>query len=180
VQIQLSIGYLSAVWHKVSAQRWRDGTAVSYALRTQDYQRFAVPGLLTRSVLLTEVLTFGALALELALAVLVWNRAARPWVLASGMCLHLGIDYALLVGFFGLAMLVVYLAFVPPDTAVRWVLAARDRVRRGGTPPDRSTPLVGLPAPRHPAADLVRSQIPASPAARSPGPPLSTTPAARE
>jgi Vitamin K-dependent gamma-carboxylase len=150
VQIQLSIGYFSAVWHKVSAQLWRDGTAVSYALRMQDYQRFVVPGWVTHSVLLTEALTFGTLALELALAVLVWNRTARPWVLALGAGLHLGIDYALVVGFFGLAMLVTYLAFVPPETAVRWVLAVRDRVRSSAAPPVARSP--GPPSPAAPTA----------------------------
>ena len=130
VQIQVSVGYLSAVGHKVSAASWRDGTAVAYALRMVDFQRLPVPAWLTRDVLLTEALTFGTVALELSLAVLVWNRAARPYVLALGVGLHLGIDYALVVGFFGLAMLVAYLAFVPPGTAARHVLALRDRVRR--------------------------------------------------
>ena len=143
VQIQVSAGYLSAVWHKVSSDHWRDGTAVSYALRMQDYQRFAVPDRLTASVPLVEALTFGTLALELALAVLVWNRAVRPGVLALGVVLHLSIDYALLVGFFGLAMLVAYLAFLAPATATRLVLAVRDGV---GGPPRA----VAVPAPRRP------------------------------
>ena len=136
VQIQLSVGYLSAVWHKVQGGTWRDGTAVAYALRIEDLSRFPVPDLLTRSVMLTEALTFGALALELALGVLVWNRVLRPWVMSAGVLMHLTIEYAIVVGFFGAAMLIMYLAFLAPATATRLVLGVRDRVR---PVPDAST-----------------------------------------
>lgn len=129
VQVQLSIGYLSAVWHKVQSELWREGTAVSYALRLEDISRFPTPGFITRSPVLVEAMTFGTLALELSLAILVWNRAARPWVMAAGVSMHLGIDYSILIGFFSLAMFVTYLSFVPAETATRYILAARDRVQ---------------------------------------------------
>jgi hypothetical protein len=135
VQIELSVGYLSAVWHKVQGATWRDGTAVAYALRMSDLQRLDAPAAIARSVVLTEALTFGALALELALGVLVWNRTARPWVMALGVAMHLMIDCVLVVGFFTFAMLVAYIAFLAPETAGRCILGARDRVlpvrRRG-------------------------------------------------
>ena len=154
VQIQVSLGYLAAVGNKVATEPWRDGTAVSYALRMVDFQRLPVPAGLTAAVLVTEVLTYGTVAAELALAVLVWNRAARPYVLALGVALHVGIDYAIVVGFFGVAMLVAYLAFVPPDTAARLVLAVRTGVRRRATTGRRTAvPVAGSgslpdPAPR--------------------------------
>ena len=124
VQIELSVGYLSAVWHKVQGAAWRDGTAVAYALRMSDLQRMAAPEVVARSVVLTEALTFGTLALELALGVLVWNRAARPWVMSLGIVMHVMIDSVLVVGFFTFAMLVAYLAFLAPATARRWILGA--------------------------------------------------------
>jgi hypothetical protein len=129
VQIQLSIGYLSAVWQKVQSELWREGTAVSYAERVQDIHRFPVPGFISQSVMLTEAMTFGTLALEASLAVLIWNRAARPWVMAGGVSLHLGIDYSILIGFFSFAMFVGYLAFLRPENASRYLLKARDKVR---------------------------------------------------
>jgi Vitamin K-dependent gamma-carboxylase len=130
VQLQLSIGYLSAVWHKAGNELWRAGSAVSYSLRMQDIHRFSTPGFITHSVVLTELLTFGTLALELSLGILVWNRAARPWVLVAGVTLHLSIDFSILVGFFSYGMLCGYLAFISPETSQRLILAARDRVRR--------------------------------------------------
>lgn len=143
IQIQISVGYLSALWQKYSNEPWRDGRAVSYALRTQDVARLPVPSFVTGSVAMTGALTFGTLAVEFALGVLVWNRELRPWVLGLGVCLHLGIDYSITVGFFGWAMLAGYLGFVPPETTTRGVLAARGWFRRLR----RSTPLGSAPCP---------------------------------
>lgn len=130
LQIQLSVVYLSTVWAKARGTTWNDGTAVSYALRIKDISRFHVPTAISDSAVVSNFLTYGTLAIELAIAVLVWNRKARPWVLGLGVILHLGIDYSIRVGFFTFAMFVLYIAFVPPDTASRLIAAIRDRWRR--------------------------------------------------
>jgi hypothetical protein len=127
LQIQVSILYIAAVWAKVRGSTWNDGTAVSYAFRIEDLNRFPVPGFITDSVVIANLLTYGTLAIELALGILVWNRVLCPWVLLLGVMLHLGIDYAVRVGFFSFAVLVLYIAFIPPDTARDFVLAVRDR-----------------------------------------------------
>lgn len=126
VQIQLSVVYLSAVWDKVQGEMWRNGTAVSYALRIADVGRMPTPGFITHSVVISELMTYGTLALELSLGILVWNRLARPWVLTLGIVMHLGIDVSILVGFFSFMMIVCYLSFVPDQTASRRVIQARD------------------------------------------------------
>jgi hypothetical protein len=130
IQIQISVGYLSAVWHKAHNALWTNGTAVSYALRMQDIHRLATPAFITHSVILVNLLTYGVIAIEFSLGVLVWNRTARPWVLALGIAMHLGIDSSILIGFFSYTMLAGYLAFVPPQTATRVILAARNRIAR--------------------------------------------------
>lgn len=156
VQIQLSVLYLATVWHKMQGEQWRDGTAVSYALRMEDITRFGAPAFVTDSVLLTEWLTFGTIALELSLGVLVWNRALRPWVLGLGVSLHLGIDLSLLIGFFSFTILTAYLAFVPAATASRAILAARDRFGRrpASAPPAQPPPAQPLGV-EPPIPDLV-------------------------
>jgi hypothetical protein len=154
MQIQLSVIYLSTVWGKVQGDLWRNGTAVSYALRIADIQRFPTPSLLTDSVVLSEIATFGTLLLELSLAIFVWNRTLRPWVLALGVLLHLSIGFSIMVGFFTLLMLTTYLTFVPPETARRLALSVRRRLRRPkarrrpNSPDDRSRePSVPASAP---------------------------------
>jgi hypothetical protein len=127
-QIQLSVIYLSTVWEKAGGVLWRNGTAVSYAMRIGDIERLPMPSFVTDSILLTQLATFGTLAAELAIGVLVWNRAARPYVLALGVLLHLSIEFTLAVGFFGLGMMTLYLAFLPPHRAAQVLIWARDRV----------------------------------------------------
>jgi hypothetical protein len=132
IQIQLSVVYFATLWGKLQGDLWRDGTAVSYALRVGDIHRFPTPAFVTDSVVLTELLTFGTLLLELSLAVFIWNRVLRPWVMAFGVLLHLSIGFSIMVGFFTLLMLTTYLAFVPPETARNLVLSARQRWRGRG------------------------------------------------
>jgi Vitamin K-dependent gamma-carboxylase len=129
MQVQLSLVYLASVWAKTRGTAWNDGTAVSYALRIKDYNRFPVPSGITTSVLISNLATYGTLALELAIGILVWNRKARPWVLGAGVALHLAIAYSIRVGFFTLTMFVLYLAFLPNESAARLIEWARYRLR---------------------------------------------------
>jgi hypothetical protein len=125
VQVQVSILYITAVWDKARGITWNDGTAVSYALRIGDLERLPVPGFITESLLISNLLTFGTLGIELAVGILVWNRKLRPWVLLLGVSLHLGIDYAVRVGFFSYVVLVAYIAFLPPETVEKWLESLR-------------------------------------------------------
>lgn len=125
VQVNLSVVYLSAVWAKVQGATWNDGTALWYVFRLADHERFATPGLGSGSLLLVNLLTYGTLAIELALAILLWHRRALPWVLPIGVVWHLAIDYSLYVGFFSFAVFVSYLAFLPPDRTRDWILGVR-------------------------------------------------------
>jgi vitamin K-dependent gamma-carboxylase-like protein len=137
IQIQLSAGYLFSVWAKVQGTTWNNGTAVSYALRIGDFSRFAPPGALSHSLIASNILTFGSLATELSLVVLVWNRRCRPWVLAAGIVMHLLIDVTLLVGFFSYEIFIGYVAFVPEGSMEAALQRLRTRIQ---TPPARTAP----------------------------------------
>ena len=117
MQVQLSIIYLASVQTKLSGETWLNGTAVSYALRLTDMQRLPVPHWFVTNALLINVVTWGTLGIELAVGVLVWNRRLRAWVLLAGVAMHLIIDITIQVGIFSYAMLVLYLAWIPPKTA---------------------------------------------------------------
>ncbi len=130
MQIQVSVVYITSVWAKVRGTTWNDGTALSYALRLGDLQRLHLPHWLNDSLALSTVFGYGTLLVELSLGVLVWNRKLRPWVLAAGICLHVGIAITIRVGFFSQAVLVMYLAFLRPATAERLILAGRQRLAR--------------------------------------------------
>jgi hypothetical protein len=113
VQLQISALYLFSVWAKVRGHTWNEGTAVGIALQLEDLQRFAAPEWLATSLLASTVLTYSSLVVEAALAVGLWLPRLRYWVMAAGVGLHLGIEASLLIGWFSLAVVSSYLAFVP-------------------------------------------------------------------
>ncbi len=155
MQVQLSLLYGFTVWAKLRGTTWNDGTAVSYALRAGELVRLQAPEWITDSVAVTNVLTYATLTVELALATLVWNRRARPWVLAAGVVLHLSIALTIRVGFFSLMMLVGYLAFLPADTMATRLLDLRARLARS-----RPRPLPRLSAGTQPSSsDLVAPAV---------------------
>ncbi len=128
MQVQLSIVYLAGLRAKLAGPTWNDGTAVSYAVRLEDLARFDLPHSLATSELAVNLLTYGTLATEALIGVLVWKRALRPWVLGLGFAMHVGIDLTIRVGFFGSGMFVLYLAFLSPAVASAGLLGARDRL----------------------------------------------------
>lgn len=130
IQLQLSCIYFFSVWHKVRTDAWSNGTALSTSLRIEDVARFPVPDFVAGSPSLGLGLTYAALLTELSLAMLVWNRRARPYVLIAGIGMHLGIDYSMRVGFFSYTMIGLYLAFLAPATADAWAASMARRFSR--------------------------------------------------
>ena len=130
LMVQISVLYAATVWEKVQGTAWNDGTAVSYALRVGDYIRFTTPSWIWNNEWIVNLLTWGTLAIEFSLAFLIWNRKARPWVLLAGVALHLGIEVTIQIGFFTVALFVGYLAFIPPESADRWIGWVRGRFAR--------------------------------------------------
>lgn len=129
VQIQVSVVYLSAVWFKFHGPDWLHGTAVSYAARMADYDRFPLPAVLSHSAVFSSATTYWTIAVELSIGILVWNRAARPFVLGLGVAMHVGLGLTMRLGFFSETMIAAYLAFLSPALASVAILAVRDRTR---------------------------------------------------
>jgi hypothetical protein len=129
-QLQLSLIYLASVQAKLNGGAWPQGTAVSYALRLHDMLLLPIPHWLSSNALLMNAVTWSTLAVELSVAILVWNRRLRPWVLAAGVVMHTIIMITIAVGFFTLAMFVLYLAFIPPETVQRFPRNAQAMARK--------------------------------------------------
>lgn len=146
IQVQVSLVYLFTVWAKARSAEWVEGTAVFSSMRVGDLTRFDIPWILSESLVLGNLAAYATLAVELALAVLIWNRRARPWVIAAGVALHLFIEVTFSLGFFSTVMLLSYVAFIPEETASRWIARARDRwsLRRGRSDARQPTPAGGV------------------------------------
>lgn len=134
LQLQISAVYLFSVFEKLRGEAWTEGTALADAWRITDLARVGVPLPVYDSLLLTNVLTFSTIVIELALAVLLWNRRARPYVVAAGVLLHLGIELTMAVGFFSTVAVTLYLSFTREETAERWLTAIRRRLRASRLP----------------------------------------------
>lgn len=130
VQLQVVVVYFFAFWGK-SGPLWREGTAVSTALRLDDLARFGRLDAVVENVAIVALLTWGTLALELALATGLWFRRLRPGLIVGGLALHVLIDTFLLVGFFGIAMAAGLMTFLDGDRI-------EERMRRRGPPRRRS------------------------------------------
>jgi antimicrobial peptide system SdpB family protein len=145
IVVQVAGIYFHAAIGKTSTDDWANGTALYYWLRDP---YFGATGLaatilhpLTSSGTLCALLTWGVLALEFSLAAaIVMPPRAKPWLLAGGCALHLGILWVHGLVSFGLTMvaaLVLYLrplgsAVTVPE--VRRVVAARFRPLLQGSP----------------------------------------------
>jgi vitamin K-dependent gamma-carboxylase-like protein len=137
MQIQLAAIYAGAVAAKLAGPSWRGGTAVSYAMQLGDLTRVPAPAFITQSPFGAAVATYGTLAVEAGLVVLLWPRRTRAAALCVGVAFHLGIDALLRVGFFSLAVLTLYLSFVGrpgAESRRRARYTRRDHARSGYRP----------------------------------------------
>jgi hypothetical protein len=135
VQLQMMVVYLFAFWSK-SGNEWREGIAVSTALRLQDLQRIGQFDVLVDTLWIVAVLTWGTLLVELLLGTLLWYKPLRPLLIVLGVLLHLSIDTLVLVGFFGLAMIGGLMTFLDADAIERRMHARRARQPAGASGED--------------------------------------------
>jgi len=136
IQMQLALAYLATVHWKLAGHTWVDGTAVYYATRLREFDRFPVPFLFEYRPAL-RLMTWGTLVLEFSLATLVWFRDLRYPVLLAGLLLHVGLDYSMNIPLFQWTMLSIYVLFIDPRDlrrAAEWLARWRARRRRERAP----------------------------------------------
>ena len=75
--------------------------------------------------ILWEILMSGGvvftLVLEIGLPFLVWNRRLRPYVLVAAIFLHTGIATFMGLTVFSMFMMILLMAYIPPEVVRRWV-----------------------------------------------------------
>jgi hypothetical protein len=129
LQIQTSVVYFATFYWKSMGVMWINGTAIYYALHLQDFQRFPVP---IHSLWVLKSLTWLTLLIEFALGVLIWFKELRYPVLLAGLCLHLGIEYAMNIPLFEWMIVITYVNFIEPEDLTRtwnWFLGQSTKWR---------------------------------------------------
>lgn len=130
VQFQVALVYFTTVWHKAFGTYWRDGTATWYPLHLNEFQRFWLPEFMRENAVFTAITTWGTLAVELALATLVFFKPWRKWAILGGIGLHLFIEYAMNIPLFAFLMIATYLSFYEGDEISTWAKAVGERFKR--------------------------------------------------
>lgn len=123
IRFQIAAVYWHSFFGKMNGETWRNGTAVYYATRMEDFHKLSLP-ILFDNLWIIQVLTYGTLATECALWSLIWIKEFRYYVLVAGVLLHLGIEWSMNLPFFELLMIASYIVFVEPsdvERVVQWV-----------------------------------------------------------
>jgi hypothetical protein len=114
MQVLLTTVYLHSVNWKLRGKWWRDGTAVYWAMTARAYRRNELPDWLAHRVVYAGA-TYGTLAVEGGLALLIWISELRYPLLVAGVLFHLTLEYFMRIRLFQWTMLVGLLLFVRPD-----------------------------------------------------------------
>ena len=119
VQIHLSVAYMMMALAKLgepfSDEGWWSGKAVWWLIARPDSRLVDLTWMYNTPMLL-NAWTHGIVLFELAFAILIWNRLARPLLLV--LAVPMWVSLALITGLtpFCMMMLIANLAFVAPET----------------------------------------------------------------
>jgi hypothetical protein len=119
IQIQVAVLYFATFYSKTLNESWKDGTALYYVLRLDEFHHFPVP--LIHNMFLLKALAWTTLLIEFSLGVMVWFRELRYPVLLAGVCMHLGIEYSMNIPLFEWIAISTYVTFIDPaDLSGSW------------------------------------------------------------
>ncbi len=115
VQIQVAVIYFSSAWCKLLGETWRDGSALFHISRLDDYfGRLPLLERLFNEPWVFRSLTWGTIAIEALVPILIWVPRLRVPCLIAAATLHLGIELTMNLFLFQWIMLAGLLAFMSP------------------------------------------------------------------
>jgi hypothetical protein len=139
VQVNFCIIYLMSGFSKLLGSSWWNGTAPTLVLLNYSFAPFNV-GLYAKTITflashrwLWEIImtsgVIGTLAIEVGLPFLIWNPRLRWFMVCCSALLHTMIGLTMGLVTFSLMMLVLLLAFVPPEVSEQVVAGLRQKLR---------------------------------------------------
>lgn len=122
IQIQVTFVFLAAGLEKLPGSMWRDGTALYHIFLLDDfYPRFALPEVIAGNLWVSRLMSWGTLALEVAVPIGVWIPRTRALAVAAAIFFHLALDLLMNLYFFEWIMIVGWLSFVRWDEDLPWL-----------------------------------------------------------
>lgn len=125
VRVQLVMVYALAGGYKLTGSTWIEGSSLYYGLSLERYNGLGLNNLLGEHWVLLQVLSYTALAYQLAFPVLIWFKPFRMPLMIAAVGFHAFTAIGMQLPDFGAAMIVAYFIFLPDEKAqrsVRWVL----------------------------------------------------------
>ena len=114
IQLHLCAIYFWAGFSKLKGPTWWTGEAMWNVIANQEYQTTDLTWM-AWIPWLPFLIAHVTIAWETSFILLIWNRKLRPFVLAIGTAMHLGIGAFLGMWTFGLIMNFAYLSFSEPE-----------------------------------------------------------------
>ena len=133
--IEFCLIYFIAGFSKMMYPVWRNGEALYYILRIEDFRATSLNVWLSESAFFVKFNTWFTLFWELTFPLAIWFRKTRRWYLISGVVLHLGIWMLMRIDNFSFVMLSMYPIFVSNKSYVKvceWLLGYYRRIMPKG------------------------------------------------
>jgi hypothetical protein len=121
---QISIVYFWAAFYKMTGHMWQDGTALYYIMRDAAFASPVSHYFYVHASIVT-LATYGTIAIEIAFAVLLWNKRFRLPLLAAIVLLHVGIAIFMGLTVFAAIMIIADTAVLDDNDFMRLQAFAR-------------------------------------------------------
>ncbi|HSI73653.1 MAG TPA: HTTM domain-containing protein [Fimbriimonas sp.] len=119
IMYNMALIYFTTTWLKWFGNLWKEGTATYFPGRLAEFFRFPYPEFL-REPPMVQITNYGTLAIEFALATLVFYKPLRKWVLLAGIMLHAWIEYSMNIPLFSYLMVSMYVTFYEGEEVSAW------------------------------------------------------------
>ncbi len=120
LQLQWALMYFTTFLGKTMGETWRIGEAAWYPPRLEGFARFPVPAWIDQTPFL-QIQTYGALAIEFALATLIFVPRFRTPVVGCGLLLHAMIEWRLNIPMFAALSVAGYVLFFTGEETARFL-----------------------------------------------------------
>lgn len=109
---QVCIVYFFAGLIKINGPLWKEGTALYYVMRVDDFRWTPVNIFLTKSSFFVKGLTYLTILWELTFPLWLMNRITKYIVLVVGFFMHIGIVFFMHIDNYSFVMISVYFVFL--------------------------------------------------------------------
>jgi hypothetical protein len=111
IMLQFCLIYIVSALHKTHADVWFNGVAVYYTFQLERFKGTPFNDAIAKNALFTTFATYFTIFFEMYFPVLVFNRKLKPYLVLSGIILHLGIYIFMMIYDFQWVFIITYVAY---------------------------------------------------------------------